>query len=179
MQRSLREGRERTDLLELVPEELDAKRLAAGAREDVDEPSAHCDLASLLHPLDSLVPREGERFDELVEPGAARLRQEHDIGSRRGRRNPFRERAGGDADEPAARVDLERARPLADEVSGRLESGPCVHAAAREQRYLIGVEVPGDGLGDVARLLVLREEADERAAEVDMQRREDEWERRL
>ena len=84
----------------------------------------------------------------------------------RGRRNPFRERAGGDADEPAAREDLERARPLADEVSGRLEPGSCVHAAAREQRYPVGVEVPGDGLGDVARLLVLREQADERAAEV-------------
>ena len=76
-------------------------------------------------------------------------------------------------------MDVERPRALADEVSGRLEPRPCVHAAAREQRHAVGVEVPGDGLGDVARLLVLREQADERAAEIHVQRREDEWERRL
>ena len=179
VERALRERRERPDLLELVPEELDAERLASGAREDVDEAAAHGDLAALLDPLDALVAGERERLDELVEPGAARLREHDDVGPIRLRRNPLRERARGDADEPAAREDVERARALADEVRGRLETGSGVHAAAREERDAIGVDVPADGLGDVARLLVLGEQADERPPELAVQRREEERERGL
>ena len=57
VERALRERRERPDLLDLVSEELDAQRLAAGAREDVDETAAHGDLPALLHPLDAFVAR--------------------------------------------------------------------------------------------------------------------------
>ena len=60
MERALRERRERPDLLDVVSEELHAQRLAAGAREDVDETAAHCDLPALFHPLDAFVARDGE-----------------------------------------------------------------------------------------------------------------------
>src|SRR3546814_15694341 len=67
MQRALRERRERADLLDLVAEELDTKRVAAGARKDVYEPAAHRELASGVDTLGALVPCERERFDEAVE----------------------------------------------------------------------------------------------------------------
>ena len=68
-QRALRERRERADLLDLVAEELDPERLAAGRREDVDEPAAHRELAALLDPLDPLVAGGGELLGERVDPG--------------------------------------------------------------------------------------------------------------
>ena len=43
---------------------------------------------------------------------------------------------------------------------------------------LLGLTLASE-IGDVARLLVLSEQADERAAEIHVQCREDEWERRL
>ena len=67
VQGALSEGRERSHLLDLVTEELDAKRLTARAREDVDETAAHGDLSSLVHPLDALVAGERKRLHELVE----------------------------------------------------------------------------------------------------------------
>ena len=51
----------------VVAEELDAERLAARAREHVDEPAAHGDLPALLDALDALVARERELLDERVE----------------------------------------------------------------------------------------------------------------
>ncbi len=67
MKRALGEGRERPDLLDLVPEELDSKRLAARAREDVDDPTAHGDLAALLGPFDAVVAGERQRLHEPVD----------------------------------------------------------------------------------------------------------------
>jgi hypothetical protein len=55
VKRALRERRERAHLLDLVPEELDAQRLAAGRREDVDKPASNGELPSVLRSLDSLV----------------------------------------------------------------------------------------------------------------------------
>ena len=69
MERSLREGREGAHLLDLVAEELDAERLAARGREDVDDPATHRELAALLGPVDSLVAGERERLREPVEAG--------------------------------------------------------------------------------------------------------------
>ena len=60
MERPLREGREGADLLDLVAVELDAKRLPARGREDVDEPTAHRELSALLGPIDPFVARERE-----------------------------------------------------------------------------------------------------------------------
>ncbi len=100
VERSLRERREGADLLDVVPEELDAKRLASRAREDVDEPAAHGDLPALLHALDALVAGERELFDERVEVARVGRREADHVGSRRAReacprraRGPRRTRA--------------------------------------------------------------------------------------
>ena len=67
MEGSLRERRERPHLLDLLAEELDAKRLPAGAREDVDQAAANRDLPALLHPLGAFVAGECQRLDEGVQ----------------------------------------------------------------------------------------------------------------
>ena len=83
MERALRERGERPHLLDLVAEELDAKRLTTRAREDVDEPAANGDLASLLDALDALVAGERERLHELVEAELRSRRQPDRAGPRR------------------------------------------------------------------------------------------------
>ena len=55
MERPLGERREGAHLLDLVTEQLDAERLAPGAREDVDDSAAHRELAAFLDPVDALV----------------------------------------------------------------------------------------------------------------------------
>ena len=90
------------------------------------------------------------------------------------RRHALSQRARRDADEPAMREDVERASPLADEVRGWLETGACVDPAAREERHRCGIDVPADALGEIACLLVLCDQADERAAEIVVQCREQE-----
>ncbi len=67
MQRALGERRERAQRLDLVAEELDAHRLAAGRREDVDDAAAHGDLAALLDALDPRVAGEHELLGQLVD----------------------------------------------------------------------------------------------------------------
>jgi hypothetical protein len=52
-------------------------------------------------------------------------------------------------------------------------------AAAREERDAIGIAVPADRFRDVASLLVLGEEAHERARELALERREHERQGRL
>src|SRR2546423_1404549 len=70
VQRALRERRERADRLHLVAEELDAQRLAAGRREDVDQPAAHGELAAVV---DALRAREAGERELLGEPVDTRL----------------------------------------------------------------------------------------------------------
>ena len=60
VERPLRERREGAHLLDLVAEELDAERLAARGREDVDDPAANGELAALVDALDPLVAGERE-----------------------------------------------------------------------------------------------------------------------
>ena len=74
-ERALRERREGADALDLVPEELDAQRLAAGRGKDVDEPATHGELAALLHALDPFVAGEGEPLGERLEAGLVPDRQ--------------------------------------------------------------------------------------------------------
>ena len=179
MQRTLRERRERSDLLDLVAEELDTKRLASGAREDVDEAATNRDLAALLDALHALVPGERELLDECVEIARAGARQADDRGPFLGRRHALGERARRHADEPSVAQDVERASPFADQVRGRLEARVDAHATARQERDGRGVDVPADSLGDVARVLVLGEQADERTVERRVQRREEERQRGL
>ena len=63
-ERALRERREGADALDLVAEQLDAERLAAGARKHIDEPTAHGDLATLFDALHALVSGERELLGE-------------------------------------------------------------------------------------------------------------------
>jgi len=87
------------------------------------------------------------------------------LGPRRRRRQQLRERRRGGAHEPAPGEDVERARPLADEVRRRLEPGLPADAAARQEADDGLAEEPRDRIGRVARVCVLGQEADERPAE--------------
>src|SRR5581483_3984584 len=60
-----------------------------------------------------------------------------------------------------------------------LEPGAVADAARGEQRYLLLAEEPPGGLGDVARIRVLRERDDHAPAELLVQRRQDERQHRL
>ena len=73
MERALGERGEGADVLDLVAEELDTERLATGAREDVDEPASHRDLATLLDPLYAVVTGMGKPLDQGVEPSTSLL----------------------------------------------------------------------------------------------------------
>ena len=179
MQRTLRERRERSDLLDVVPEELDAQGLASGAREDVDEAATNRDLATLLDAFHALVPGERELLDECVEVARAGARQANDRCPFLGRRHALGERACRHAHEPSVAQDVEGACPFADQVGGRIEARVDAHATARQERDRRGVDEPADSLGDVARVLVLGEHADECAVERRVQRREEERQRRL
>src|SRR5581483_4234528 len=77
----------------------------------------------------------------------------------------------------AAGEDVERASALADEVRGRLEAGLPADAAAREVADVCLAEEPGGRLGGVARVGVLRQKTDEAAAELLVQRGEEQRER--
>ena len=179
MQRSLRERRERADVLDLVAEELDAERLASGAREDVDEPSADGDLTALLDPVDPLVPGERERLDELVDGDLLAGAEPKRLRPLALRRQPFGERARRGCDETAGRQHVERPGALADEMRGRLESRADADTAARQQRDGRRIDEPADGFRGVARVLVLRQHCEQGLAAGLVQRGEDEWERRL
>jgi hypothetical protein len=179
VKRPLREGRERADLLDLVTEELDSKRLTPGAREDVDQTAADGDLPSLLGALGSFVPSLRQSFDQAVEADLASGGDAHQLGTQVLRRHPFRERPRGCTDETAPSEDLERAGPLADEVGRGSEPRVCAHASAREEGDGVGGRKPADGLGSVACVFVLGENTDERPCERRVERSEDERQRRL
>ena len=179
MQRALRERRERAHLLDLVAEELDADRLAAGRREDVDQAAAHRELSAVVDALDALVPRERERLRQALD---ARLRADHDADRLRplvARRDPLGERRRGRPHETARGEHVERARTLADEVRRRGEARLPADAAARQERDPLGAEVPARRLGEVARVGVLGRQRDEPAAELLVERRHDERQRRV
>ena len=169
---TLREGRERPYLLDLVAEQLDAQRLPARARKDVDQPSPHRDVPSVLDPLDPLVSGEGQRFDQTVQSRARTGRDADGVGASLDRRCALGERPGRHAHETALLEHCQRARPLADEMRWWLETRSERHAAAREERDASRIHVPGNRLRGVAGFLVLGEEADERSLESAVQRRE-------
>src|SRR5207244_11269633 len=86
MQRPLRERRERTDRLDLVAPELDAKGLAARRREDVDDAAAHGELAALVRAFDALVAGERERLRQRLERERGTRRDVNRLGPRGGGR---------------------------------------------------------------------------------------------
>ena len=142
MERPLRERRERADLLDLVTEELDAERFAAGRREHVDDPAADRELTALVDALDPLVAGEREVLGEAVD---ARLVADAQL--ERGRAcldggHPFGERRRRGAHEPSRREDVERPVALAHEVGRRHEAGVVRDAASGKQRDALGAEEP-------------------------------------
>src|SRR6266542_3064220 len=161
MERALREGREGADRLDLVAEELDAQRLAAGRREDVDDPAAHRELTTVVDALAARVAGEGERLRQTLDAELAAGGELERRRPRRTRRQPLGDGVGGRADESAARQDVEGAGPLADEVRRRLEARLPPHAAARQVADALLADEPAGSLGRVARIGVLRELADE------------------
>ena len=150
VQRALGERRERADLLDLVSEELDAQRLAAGRREDVDEPAAHGELATLVDPVDPLVAGEREMLGEPVDARLVADADRQRLRPGRTGRQPLRERASGGADETPGREHVESAIALADEVRRRLEPRLPADPTAREQRHGRVPREPRGGLGRVA-----------------------------
>ena len=172
-------ARERADRLDLVAEELDAERLAAGRREDVDQAAADGELAAVVDALDALVAGERERLGDAVdaelEAGAQleRLRAARRAAAAapraraRTRRRARRARARR-ARAPARRRGAAAAR--APTPSGRRGSAEADQLLAEEPRRR---------LGRVARVRVLRQQADERALEPLVERREHDRQRRL
>ena len=159
MQRALGEHRERAQRLDLVPEELDAHGLAAGRREDVDDPAAHGDLAALLDAFDPRVARDHELLGEVFYAGLVPRGQADRLRPRLGRRQPVGEPERRRADEPSRRVHVERAEPLAHEMRGRLELGLAANPARGEQPDVLVPEEPAGRLGGVTRGRVVGEEA--------------------
>ncbi len=179
VQRALREGRERADALDLVAEELDAERLATRRRIDVDDPAAKRELPALLGLVDPLVAGERELLGDGVDAGVVAGGEADRRGPRLRRGHLLGERCCRRADEPAGRKDVEGARSLADEVRRRLEPRAPADAPAREERHVLVSDEPAGGLGDVARVRVLGREDDERPAELFVQRRDQQRERRF
>ena len=112
VERPLREGRERAHLLDLVTEELDAQRLAAGRREDVDDAAAHRELTPFLDPVDALVAGARKRLGEARRGRARRRRRAAPAAGRTSGGGMPSASAAADAhtSPPAARTSSARAR---------------------------------------------------------------------
>ena len=178
-QRALRERRERPDLLDLVAEELDTERFAAGGREHVDETAADCELAPFLDPLDALVAGGRKLFGECIDPGLVAGRDANNRCPLAGRRNTFRHRRRGCADETAAVEHSKSTRTLTDEMRRWLQPRSPVDAARREQRHVLVAEEPARGLGRVACVGVLGQHDHETALQLVVQSSQNERQHRL
>ena len=174
VERPLGEGREGAHGLDLVPEEVDAERLAARRREDVEDAAPHRKLAALLDAVGASVTGEGELLREPVQSRLGSDLESDGGGSGAQRRHPLRKRRGRGADEAPRGEDVERAGALADEVGRGLEPRAVVDAAAREERDALVAEQPRRSLRDVARVAVLRRNEHERTRQPLVQRREHE-----
>ena len=141
-ERPLGEGRKRANLLDLVAEQLDPQRLAAGRREDVDDASAHGELPALVDPLDAFVARARERRHEPVDPGLLADHEAHGPSDGFGGRHSLCERRGRRTDESTGGEDVERPCSFADEMRRRLEPRGVRDAPARQQRDPLGPEEP-------------------------------------
>ena len=158
MEGALREGREGAHLLDLVAEELDPQRLAAGGREDVDDAAAHGELAAVVDTLHALVPGERELLGEPVD---ARLSADPELDRSRAcgeRRQSLGERERRRAHEPARGEHVERAVPLTDEVRRGRKPRVEPHAAAGQERDARATREPPGRLGGIPRVRVLGEE---------------------
>ena len=160
MERALCEGRERPDALDLVREELHADRLASGRPEDVDDAAAHCELAALLDTIDPLVARQRKPLGQPLDAGLVADRDLDRAGTKLRRGQALREAQGGRAHETAPLEDLERPRPLSDQVRRRREAAFERDSARRQQPDALGAHIPACRFGRVARVRVFRKQAD-------------------
>jgi hypothetical protein len=179
MKGPLRERRERTDRLDLVPEELDPERLPSSRRKDVDDAAADGELPSFVGSLDSFVAGEGEVLDERVD---ARLVSDRDLEARRTdgrRRHALGDSDCRDADEPARAEYVERPGSLADEVGRRLETGVPPNAAARKEGDALIAEKRGCCLRGISRVGVFGQQAGESAPETKVESGEQDGQRGL
>ncbi len=179
MERALRKRRERAHLLDLVAPELDAQRLPARAREDVDEAAPDGELASLVGALDTFVAGETERLGELLEADLLARCDPDRLRTSVLWRHRLCERRGRSGDEPTRSEHVECARALTDEVRRRLEAGAPVDAPTRQHRNAFVAEEPRSPVGSVARVLILRRQENEWAVELLVERGEQERQCRL
>jgi hypothetical protein len=165
MERTLRERGEGPDRLDLVAEELDPEGFSPRRGKDVDQTATDRELAAFLDALHPLIAREREAFGEQLDP---RLFALLDLDRRRpgfARRQSLGKRGCRGADEPSVREHVERPRTLADEVRRRLEPRAPADATARQQPDAVFAEEPGRGIGRIAGVGILGQNADESAAE--------------
>jgi hypothetical protein len=133
-----------------------SERLAAGRREDVDEPAANRELAALVGALDTFVAGERKCLGELFEADPVARRDPDRLRPRVRRWHRLGQRRGRCGDEPAGGEDIERASAFADEVRRGFEAGAPVDAPARQHRDAFIAEEPRGALGGVASVLILR-----------------------
>ena len=163
VERPLGEGRERPDRLDLVAEQLDPDRLATGRAEDVHDPAANGELASLVDTLDALVAGEGELLGEPLDSRLVTRGDPDRLGTRLRPRQALAEPERRHADEAPGGVHVERPEALADEMRRRREPALVGDAPRGEQPDALGAQEPAGRVGGVASIGVLREQADERA----------------
>ena len=166
--------------LDLVAEELDPQRLAAGRREDVDEPAADGELAALLDALDALVAGERELLGEPVDPGLL-AGGELDAAPAAA--------SGGGIRSASAAADAQTSPPAASTSSARARSptrcgggsSPDSHATPRlgKQRDLLVAEVPAAASAASRASASSGSSDDERPLEPQVERRQEERQRRL
>ena len=179
-ERTLGEGREGADALDLVAEELDPERLAAGGRKDVDEAAANRDLAALLDPVDPLVACEHEGLGEAVDPrlvSAGHVQRGRPLARAAA---PARASASAEAQTRPPRASTSSARARSPTRCGG-GSSPEPRRTPREgsSADALLAEEPAGRLGRVARVGVLRHEHAEAASELLVERCEQERRARL
>ena len=173
MERPLRERRERTNLLDLVTEELDAERFSAGRREDVHDPAADCELTAFVDTLHPFVARQREVLRQAVDAGLVADRELQRGRPRFDGGHSFGERRRRGAHQPSRREDVERPVPLAHEVGRRNEAGVVRDPASGKQRDVLGADEPARAVRRVARVGVLREQHEQPATQLLVKRREE------
>ena len=174
-QRPLRERREGADLLDLVAEQLDPERLAAGRR-DRRRRARRAPRTGRgprrARPVRSRRPRAARPADRC------RARRPAAIRSGAGRS------ATGGIPSASAVAETQTRPPRASTSRARARSpircgggsrpGLPANAARREERHRLVAEEPRGRLGDVARVGVLGQRDDEPSAELVVERRDDE-----
>ena len=179
VQGPLRERGEGAQGLDLVAEQLEANRLAAGRGEDVEDSAADRELTALLGLRHPLVAGESKSLGERLRAGLVPDAQHDRLRPRPGRGDLLREAERRRADEPALRQDLERAGALTDEVRRRLETAAPANAARGEEPDVVLAEEPAGAFGRVPGLGIVRQDDDQRARARAMEAGEEERQERL